>query len=233
MPTALSERILAEDNHILVINKACGEIAQGDKTGDPSLLDDIKSFIKDRDSKPGNVFLGLVHRLDRPTSGVMVFAKTSKALARLNAAFHERSARKVYWAIVEGAPEVDRASLTHFLSRNEKQNKSYAFDTAAAGRQEARMDYKVLARGDRYSLLEIELHTGRHHQIRAQLAYEKLCIKGDLKYGAARSNPDGGICLHSRSLTIKHPVRDEELSFAADPRQVQSDKLWSILGALD
>lgn len=224
----IAGRILFEDNHLLVVNKRMGELSQGDKTGDPSLVDTLKDFIKQRDEKPGNVFLGLVHRLDRPTSGILVFAKTSKALSRLNAIFHDRTVRKWYWAIVDQAPPQEEGDLVHFLLRTEKENKSRAFDEAGPNRQEARLHYRIAGRTDRYVLLELEIKTGRHHQIRAQLQAIGVHIKGDLKYGAKRSNPDGGISLHAARIELPHPVQESTLSLLADPCAVQHDKLWSL-----
>lgn len=228
-------RIVYEDNHILVMNKLPGEITQGDKTGDPSMVDDLKAYLKERDGKPGEVFLGLVHRLDRPTSGIVVFAKTSKALTRLTGLFRDRDLEKVYWAIVEGRPDPslgDGGELVHWLSRNEKKNVSKAWSEAGPGRQEARLEWRLAKTGERYSLLRIRLHTGRHHQIRAQLAAIGLHIKGDLKYGSHRSNPDGGICLHAVRLVLPHPVgRRPDLDLAAEPWVVQGDqRLWRDLG---
>lgn len=233
MPPALSERVLYEDNHLIVVNKACGEISQGDKSGDPSLGEAVAELIRLRDAKPGRAFLGLVHRLDRPTSGAMVFAKTSKALSRLNEGFRERGAGKAYWAVVEGGPADDGGALRHWLGRDEKRNKAFASDRPGPGLVEASLDWRLVRRGDRYSLLEIDLHTGRHHQIRAQLAAVGLVIKGDLKYGAARSNADGGICLHALRLSFDHPVAAADgarrVEVTADPRPVQGDPIWRHL----
>ena len=227
----LGSRILWEDRHLLAVNKRPGEISQADRTGDTCLLDDLKAFLVERDAKPGNAFLGLVHRLDRTTSGVMLFSKTSKALERLNESFRGRDVKKTYWAIIQGQPPAESGELVHWISRDTVRNKADATLRPAPDRQEARLDFRLLAAGDRYSLLEINLHTGRHHQIRAQLAAIGLCIKGDLKYGAARSNPDGGICLHAVHLELAHPVGNDRppVDVWADPRSVQVDSLWSHL----
>ncbi len=249
LPEDIGNRIVYEDNHLLVFNKACGEISQADKTGDQALGDTLKAFIKIRDKKPGNVFLQPVHRLDRPTSGILIFAKTSKALSRLAAIFRERELEKIYLAIVSGSvaeaaaaetsttPNAQEAfawhNLLHHLSRNEKQNKSYASLVPSQNSQEARLAWRLLRTGDRYHLLEIRLETGRHHQIRAQLATLGLHIKGDLKYGAERSNRDGGICLHAYRLTLPHPVREEVLNLEALPHAVQAESIWKSLLPVD
>ena len=216
-------QIIHEDNHIVIVNKACSEIVQGDKTGDITLIDKLKAYIKEKYQKPGNVYLGLVHRLDRPTSGIVVFARTSKALARMNQIFQDRKVEKTYWAVVDKVPPENEATLVHYLKKNTKQNKSYAFDTQKAGTKEANLTYRLKANSNRYYLLEIELHTGRHHQIRAQLAKIGCHIKGDLKYGFPRSNPDGGIHLHARSIEFTHPVSKELLRITAEPPK---DVLW-------
>jgi len=215
--------VLYEDNHLIVINKRASEIVQGDKTGDEPLVEKVREYIRTKYEKPGNVFCGLVHRLDRPTSGVLVFARTSKSLERMNKLFAEQHPDKTYWAVVEKAPKQPNGALKHYLTRNEKQNKSYASDVAKTGSKEARLSYKQLLQSDRYTLLEIALETGRHHQIRAQLATIGCVIKGDLKYGAKRSNPDGSIHLHARSLRFKHPTREEEITIVAP---VPSEPLW-------
>ena len=207
--------ILYEDNHIIVVNKAVGEIVQGDKTGDRTLADEVKAYIKETCAKPGAVFLGIPHRLDRPVSGVCVFARTSKALERLNRMFRDGEVSKIYHAIVCGQPPEEEATLTHYLSRNERQNKAYAHAAERLGTKRAVLDYKLLSRGERYSLLEVNLHTGRHHQIRCQLATIGCPVKGDLKYGAPRSNPDGGISLHARSISFEHPVSHEQINVVA------------------
>ena len=215
--------IIYEDNHILVLNKRTGEIVQGDKTGDEPLSEQLKRYIKERDNKPGNVFMGVPHRLDRPVSGIAMFAKTSKALARLNEMFAQHAIDKRYWAITAQRPPQDSGQLKHFLSRNEKQNKSYVCPSTQSGAKEAILNYKLLCQSDRYYLIEVELLTGRHHQIRAQLAAIGCPIKGDLKYGAPRSNPDGSISLHARSLSLIHPVKKENISLTAP---VPDEALW-------
>ncbi len=219
--------VLYEDNHIIAVNKTCKEIVQGDKTGDTPLSEIVKAYIKDKYNKPGEVFLGVTHRLDRPTSGVVLFARTSKALARLNAMFqsHEQI-RKTYWAIVQGAPKLPEARLENYLIRNEAQNKSYIAKPGAKDAKQAILTYKTLTVGEHYSLLEINLETGRHHQIRCQLAAIGCPIKGDLKYGAKRSNPDGGICLHARQIAFEHPVSHEQIVITAS---TPDDNLWKAL----
>lgn len=219
--------VLYEDNHIIAVNKTCSEIVQGDKTGDTPLSETVKAYIKERYNKPGAVFLGVPHRLDRPTTGVVLFARTSKALARLNEMFRSHSdMRKTYWAIVQNAPVPAEGRLEHYLVRNEKQNKSYVAKPGARDAKQAILTYRTLARGDRYTLLEIDLETGRHHQIRCQLAAIGCPIKGDLKYGAKRSNPDGGISLHARQIAFVHPVSHEPLTITAP---VPDDRLWQAL----
>lgn len=198
--------VLYEDNHIIIVNKDAGEIVQGDKTGDRPLSDQVKAYIKEKYAKPGEVFLGVVHRLDRPVSGVVVFARTSKALTRLNEMFRTGKVQKTYHAIVGNCPAEPQATLSHWLTRNEKQNKAYAHLREVKGSKQAVLDYQLLASSERYHLVEVHLHTGRHHQIRCQLAAIGCPIKGDLKYGAPRSNPDGSICLHARSVAFEHPV---------------------------
>ncbi len=219
----IAERILYEDNHILAINKLVGEIVQGDKTGDEPLSETLKQFIKERDAKPGNVFMGVTHRLDRPVSGVTLFAKTSKALSRLNEMFRLGDVKKTYWAIVKNRPPKDKDTLTHYLTRNEKQNKSTAYGKPVPNAKEAKLIYRLIASSDTYHLLEIQLLTGRHHQIRSQLSAIGCPIKGDLKYGFPRSNPDGGISLHARSAELIHPVKKERLMIVAP---VPEEKLW-------
>ncbi len=199
-------KVLYEDNHIIIVSKGAGEIVQGDKTGDTPLSETVKAYIKEKYAKPGAVFLGVVHRLDRPVSGVVVFARTSKALARLNEMFRTGSVQKTYWALVQNKPQETETTLTHYLVRNEKQNKSYAYDHERPGAKKAVLDYRVIGQTERYHLLEVHLHTGRHHQIRCQLAAIGCPIRGDLKYGAPRSNPDGSISLHARSISFEHPV---------------------------
>ena len=219
--------ILYEDNHLVIVNKKAGEIVQGDKTGDTPLSDFVKDWLKEKYNKPGNVYLGVVHRLDRPVSGVVLFAKTSKALPRLNKMFAEHNkVNKTYWAIVQNRPQEPQGTLTHWLTRQEKNNTARAYDREVPGSKKAVLDYELIASGDRYHLLEIHLHTGRHHQIRCQLAKIGCPIKGDLKYGAPRSNPDGSISLHARTLTLEHPVNHEIISVTAP---VPDDKLWLAL----
>ena len=213
----ISSRILFEDNHILVFNKAAGEIVQGDKTGDECLAETLKAFIAQRDGKPGKVFMGIPHRLDRPVSGIVVFAKTSKALSRLSEMFRTGDVHKTYWALCCKAPEKESGELVDWLSRNEKMNKSFIVRPGSSGAKEARLVYRLIGRTDRYSLIEVELLTGRHHQIRCQLAGMGCVIKGDLKYGAPRSNPDGGISLHSHEIRFVHPVRKDEMDIIAPP----------------
>ncbi|MBR4755638.1 MAG: RluA family pseudouridine synthase [Bacteroidales bacterium] len=213
----LSSRILYEDNHLLVFNKAPGEIVQGDKTGDECLAETLKAYLAQRDLKPGKVFLGIPHRLDRPVSGIVVFAKTSKALSRLSESFRTGEMHKTYWALCCNAPEKQSGLLTDWLSRNEKMNKSFVVKAGIPGAKEARLRYSLLGRTDRYALVEVELLTGRHHQIRCQLSSIGCPIKGDLKYGAPRSNPDGGISLHSREIKFVHPVRKDEMDITAPP----------------
>lgn len=213
----LASRILYEDNHLLVVNKRVGEIVQGDKTSDEPLTETYKAFIAQRDAKPGQVFMGLPHRLDRPVSGIVVLAKTSKALERLNAMFRDGDVKKVYWALVCRKPAEKEKLLEGMLWRNEKQNKSYIchHSTARKDAKLARLIYRHIADTERYFLLEVELLTGRHHQIRCQLSDMGCPIKGDLKYGAPRSNPDGGISLHARRITLTHPVKKEPLTIEA------------------
>lgn len=218
------ERILYEDNHLIVINKLVGELCQGDETGDRTLQDDVKEYLKKVYNKPGNVFLGSPHRLDRPTSGIVIYTKTEKALKRMSEAFRdEGGVEKTYWAIVDKCPDPEQGKLRHYLIRNSSQNKSYAYKDEKKGSKLAVLDYRLIGKSDRYYLLEIDLHTGRHHQIRSQLAAIGVHIKGDLKYGAERSNPDGGICLHSRKAVFLHPVKKEMLEITAP---VPEDALW-------
>jgi len=216
-------RVIYEDNHIIIVNKESGEIVQGDKTGDQPLSETVKQYIKTTHNKPGNVFLGVVHRLDRPVSGVVVFAKTSKALARLNDMFREGQVHKTYWAIVQGKPGSEADTLTGWITRNEKQNKSYIHPREVRGSKQAVLKYRLLACTDRYSLLEVQLLTGRHHQIRCQLSAMGCPIKGDLKYGAKRSNPDGSISLHARRVEFIHPV--SKLPIVAEAT-IPNDNLW-------
>ncbi len=216
-------QVLYEDNHIIVVNKRVGDIVQGDKTGDKPLSDIVKEYIKDKYNKPGEVFLGVVHRLDRPTTGIVMFARTSKALTRLNEIFKNRETQKTYWALVKNKPSLPEATLTHYLTRNEKSNTSKAHAKEISGSKKASLTYKVLKNLTNYTALEIDLHTGRHHQIRCQLSAIGSPIKGDLKYGADRSNPDGGICLHARKLSLTHPVTKNILEIIAP---VPDDALW-------
>lgn len=216
--------IIYEDNHIIVVNKSSSEIVQGDKTGDTPLSETVKQYLKEKYNKPGNVFLGVVHRLDRPVSGIVLFAKTSKALPRLNEMFKNSEVKKTYWAIVKNCPKETEGELVHYLVRNEKQNKSYAYDKEVKDSKKAILDYKLIGHSQNYYLLEVHLHTGRHHQIRCQLAKMGCSIKGDLKYGSPRSNPDGSICLHSRNISFIHPVSKELIELEAP---VPEGNLWN------
>lgn len=219
-------QILFEDNHLFIVNKRPGDIVQGDKTGDPPLSDLIKAFIKKRDSKPGAVYLGVPHRLDRPTSGIVVFAKTSKALTRLNKLFAEKKSQKTYWAIVKNKPSIAAQDLVHWMTRNTKQNKSKAHSKEVANAKKAELSYFLKEIFNNYYLLEIDLKTGRHHQIRAQLAAIGCPIKGDLKYGFDRSNKDGSIHLHARMMRFTHPVKKEEIQVVAPPPL--GDAIWDL-----
>lgn len=219
-------QILYEDNHIIVVNKRVGDIVQGDKTGDKPLSEVVKEYIKEKYNKPGEVFLGVVHRLDRPTTGIVVFARTSKALTRLNELFRNRETQKTYWAVVKIKPPMEQDTLVHFLKRNEKNNTSKAHLNEIPESKKASMDYKIIKTLDNYFALEIDLHTGRHHQIRAQLSAIGCPIKGDLKYGFDRSNPDGGIHLHARKLIFVHPVSKETLEIIALPPK---DSIWKSI----
>ena len=222
-------QVIYEDNHIIIVAKQSGEIVQGDKTGDTPLSDIVKQYIKEKYQKPGEVFLGVCHRLDRPVSGLVVFARTSKALSRLNKMFAEGEVHKTYWAIVPLTPHPSLLTpqlLTHYLVRNEQQNKSYAYDREVPRSKKAQLRYRVISRGDRYQLLEVELLTGRHHQIRCQLAKAGMPIRGDLKYGAPRSNPDGSISLLSRRVEFIHPVSRQPIVAEAP---VPADSLWQAL----
>ncbi len=221
-------KVLYEDNHVIIVSKASGEIVQGDKTGDQPLSDIVKKYIKEEHGKPGNVFLGVVHRLDRPVAGVVVFAKTSKALSRLNDMFRDGKVHKTYWAVVQGKPDIPEATLEGWLTRNEKQNKSYIRQREVPGAKKAVLHYRLLAATDRYSLLEVILMTGRHHQIRCQLAHMGCPIKGDLKYGARRSNPDGSISLLAKKVEFDHPVSHLHICAEAP---VPDDNLWQALVA--
>lgn len=221
----MSLEILYEDNHVIVVNKKASDIVQGDKTGDVTLPDLIKAYLKEKYNKPGNVFCGVVHRLDRPTSGAVIFARTSKALERLNKQFRDKETNKVYWAIVEQKPVKNSDRLVHFLRKNENQNKSYVCDKNANGAKEAILTYNFIKSSDNYHLLEIELETGRHHQIRVQLSSMGFSIKGDLKYGSKRSNQDGSICLHARRISFIHPTSKEKIEITAP---VPDNPLWNF-----
>jgi 23S rRNA pseudouridine1911/1915/1917 synthase len=218
--------VLYEDNHLIIVNKAPSEIVQGDKTGDKPLSELIKEYLKEKYHKPGNVFCGVTHRLDRPTSGVVVFAKTSKALSRLNEMFRNGEVDKTYWAIVKNRPPKDEDTLIHYLIKNEKTNKSTAYDSEKPNTKKAILHYKLIAVSQKYFLLEVDLETGRHHQIRCQLAKIGCSIKGDLKYGAERSNPDGSISLHARTISFVHPVSKQQIHVVAP---VPNDTLWKTL----
>lgn len=215
--------VLYEDNHLIVVNKSSSEIVQGDKTGDKPLVETVKEYIKEKYHKPGNVFLGVVHRLDRPVSGAVVFARTGKALARLNDMFRTKDVHKTYWAIVANKPAAPEGELVNWLVRNEQQNKSYAYDKEVPQSKKAILSYRIIGQSDRYFLLEINLQTGRHHQIRCQLAKIGCPIKGDLKYGAPRSNPDGSISLHARRIRFTHPVSKADIDITAP---LPNDRLW-------
>ena len=220
--------VIYEDNHLIAVNKTCREIVQGDKTGDTPLSEILKAWLKEKYAKPGNVFVGVAHRLDRPVSGLVLFAKTSKALARLNEMFRTGDIKKTYWAIVKNSPPTEEGTLEHWLVRNEKQNKSYAYTEEKPNSKKAILHYKLLARSDNYYLLEVDLKTGRHHQIRCQLAQMGCPIKGDLKYGSERSNKDGGISLHARKAQFIHPVSKEPVEIVAS---VPDDSLWKGITA--
>lgn len=215
--------VIYEDNHLIIVNKAASEIVQGDKTGDTPLSETVKRYLKEKYHKPGNVFIGVTHRLDRPVSGLVVLAKTGKALARLNEMFRTGGVRKTYLAIVKNRPPAEEGVLTHYLTRNEKQNRSYASDTEKPGSKRAVLHYRILSRSDNYYLLEVDLKTGRHHQIRCQLARIGCPIKGDLKYGFPRSNPDGSICLHARRVCFEHPVSHKLIEVEAP---LPENNLW-------
>ncbi|MEJ2595078.1 MAG: RNA pseudouridine synthase, partial [bacterium] len=213
----VSQRILYEDNHLIAVNKLPSEIVQGDKTGDMPLSEIVKSYIKKKYDKPGEVYLGVIHRLDRPVSGVTVFARTSKALARMNELVKNRRMKKTYWAIVKNLPPEPEGTLIHYLLRNPRKNKSFVSRKASSGSKEAILRYRLIAESETYYLLEIDLETGRHHQIRAQLSAMGCPIRGDLKYGFDRSNPDASISLHARSIDFIHPVKKEKVRITADP----------------
>lgn len=220
--------VVYEDNHIIIVNKACGEIVQGDRTGDQPLVETLKLWIKEKYQKPGNVFCGVTHRIDRPTCGLVVFARTSKGLSRMNELFRHGDVHKTYWAIVKNRPPKITDRLEDYLVSQEKNNKTYIVKPGTKGSQKAIMEYKVIAQSDNYFLLEIELLTGRKHQIRAQLAHIGCPIKGDLKYGAPRSNPDGGISLQSHRISFVHPVSKKVIDITAP---VPDDNLWKTLAA--
>ena len=223
-PGEIGKTILFEDNHLLIINKRSSQIVQGDKTGDEPLNEILKEFIRTRDQKPGNVYLGVVHRLDRTVSSAVIFAKTNKTLARLNQMLKNGEIRKTYWAVVGQAPGAHKGHLVHFLRRNEQQNKSYAFEKPVGNSKKAELTFEVIGKSDKYYLLEINLMTGRHHQIRAQLSKIGCPVRGDLKYGYDRPNPDRSIHLHSRKVELVHPVKKERLCILADP---PDDPLWN------
>lgn len=216
--------VVYEDNHIIIVNKTASEIVQGDKTGDTPLSETVKQYLKEKYQKPGNVFIGVTHRLDRPVSGLVVFAKTGKALSRLNEMFKNGEVKKTYWAVVKNRPPQEEGELVHYMIRNEKQNKSYAYDREKPGSKKAILHYRLIGHSQNYYLLEIDLKTGRHHQIRCQLAKMGCPIKGDLKYGSPRSNPDGSICLHARNIRFVHPVSKERIEIEAPTPA--SDGLW-------
>lgn len=223
LSTSKNLQVLYEDNHIIVVNKRVGDIVQGDKTGDKPLSDIVKEYIKNQYNKPGEVFLGVVHRLDRPTSGIVLFARTSKALTRFNQMFKNHDLEKIYWALVKNKPESPQATLIHYLKRNPKNNTSKAYKNEVPESKKAALNYKIIKSLDNYHLLEIELHTGRHHQIRSQLSAIGSPVKGDLKYGFERSNPNGGINLHARKLVFVHPVSKEEIIITAP---LPNENLW-------
>ena len=216
-------RVVYEDNHVIIVHKESGEIVQGDKTGDKPLSETVKDYIRDKYHKPGNVFLGVVHRLDRPVAGLVVFARTSKALSRLNDMFRNGEVHKTYWAITRNKPAEDEGTLVNWIVRNEKQNKSYVYDKEVPGAKRAELKYRVIAHTENYHLLEVHLLTGRHHQIRCQLAHMGCAIKGDLKYGAPRNNPDGSISLLSREVAFIHPVSKKEIKAES---LIPDDRLW-------
>lgn len=220
-----SPQILHEDNHLIAVNKQVSELVQGDKTGDSPMQENLKLWLKNRDDKPGNVFLGVIHRLDRPVSGVVLFAKTGKGLSRMNNLFKTGQVKKIYWAITAGRPEKDSGTIVHYLKKNQSQNKSYAFEEPVTGSKEAILIYRILYHLKNYSLLEIELQTGRHHQIRCQLAKTGFPVLGDLKYGFPRSLEGGGIGLHSREVSFLHPVSLEPVVIRADPPY---HHLWNL-----
>lgn len=216
--------VVYEDNHIIIVNKTASEIVQGDKTGDTPLSELVKQYLKEKYNKPGNVFVGVAHRLDRPVSGLVVLAKTSKALSRLNEMFKNSEVKKTYWAVVKNSPKADEGELVHYLTRNQQQNKSYAYEKEVPNSKKAILNYKLIGHSQNYNLLEVDLKTGRHHQIRCQLAKMGCPIKGDLKYGSPRSNPDGSICLHARRVSFIHPVSKELIQVEAP---LPDGNLWN------
>jgi len=220
--------VLYEDNHIIIVNKSVSDIVQGDKTGDEPLDSKVKSYIKVKYNKPGDVFLGVVHRLDRPVSGCVVYARTSKALTRMNELFRTKEVKKTYLAVVTERPPAEEGTLTHFIKKNEKQNRSYAFDNEVKDSKQASLSYKIIARSESFYLLAVDLHTGRHHQIRAQLAAAGCPVKGDLKYGSKRSNEGGGISLHSYRISFIHPVKKEPVTVTAP---LPKEKTWNLFAA--
>jgi 23S rRNA pseudouridine1911/1915/1917 synthase len=224
LPVDLEKRILYEDNHLIAVNKLPSEIVQGDKTGDMPLSEYVKAYLKEKYNKPGNVFLGVVHRLDRPVSGVVVFAKTGKALSRMNTLIKERKIKKKYWAVVKNKPPENNGTLVHYMVRNERKNKSFVYEKPVENSKEAILSYRLMERSEKFYLLEVDLHTGRHHQIRAQLSAMGCPIKGDLKYGYQRSNPDASVSLHARSVSFIHPVKKENITVVASP---PNDNLWN------
>ena len=226
MISSIKDRVLFEDNHFIAINKCSSEIVQGDKTGDSPMSEDIKKFLKEKYDKPGNVFCGVIHRIDRPVSGVVLFAKTSKGLSRMNEKFSTRDVKKTYWAIVKNRPEKTEGELIHYLIKDEKKNKSFAYKTEIKNSKLSKLFFKIIAKGDNYYLLEIDPETGRHHQIRAQLAAMGCPIKGDLKYGSERSNADGSVSLHARKLAFTHPITDTPVEIIAP---VPKEKIWMDL----
>lgn len=224
----IEARILFEDNHLLVLNKKPGELVQGDKTGDISLKDMLTVYLKKKYNKPGNVFVGVVHRIDRPVSGAVIFAKTDKALSRMSKIIHDRQIQKIYWAIVKTRPVKNAAVLKNYLWKNEEKNKSFVVEASHRNAMYAELEYKVIGQSDNYFLLEIELHTGRHHQIRVQLSEMGCPIRGDLKYGYHRTNPDGSLSLHARKIEFMHPVKNEKVVIVAPP---PADSVWNYFSA--
>lgn len=228
--TELASRVLYEDNHIIIVNKNTGELVQGDYTGDIPLLEKVREYIRQKYDKPGNVFTGLIHRLDRPTSGIVVFARTSKALSRMNAIFEKREVSKKYWTLVREKPKEENGKLVHYLRKDEKKNRSFVVSKETPGAKRAVLNYSVINHSESYYLLEIELETGRHHQIRVQLAAMGCPVKGDLKYGFPRSNKDAGISLHARRISFQHPVSDEVIDVQAP--LPEGDKVWKYFNLI-